>query len=133
MNNAIDLDPIPAQIKQLPRTERMAAFQKIALISGNELIRLYNAHHRGDDSFQKEFLPSLWVQYQTHFPTELVKACRQHLDPKDQDLIDQEILEKFSPRSWDWGKIPQCVEPKLAILKAVHILIQPHMATSVNS
>lgn len=102
--------------------DRIRLRPKEDIVSGKELKFLQQAHRRGeDDTFQQEFLPHIWAAYQKYFPAELAKICRQHPDLKD--LNDQQVLDKYLPRNWDWTNVSQCVESKLAILETLHALI----------
>lgn len=102
--------------------DKMRLRPKEDIVSGKELKFLQEAHRRGgDDTFQREFLPHIWAACQKYFPAELAKICRQKSGKKDLD--DQQILDKYLPRNWDWTNVSQCAESKLAILQTVHSLI----------
>jgi len=102
--------------------DRMRLRPKEDIVSGKELKFLQEAHRRGrDDTFQQEFLPHIWTAYQKYFPAELAKICRQH--PDEKDLNDQQVLDKYLPRNWDWTNVSQCAESKLAILQTLQVLI----------
>jgi hypothetical protein len=118
----------PSSLTSSSILDRMRLRPKEDIVSGKELKFLQEAHRRGgDDTFQREFFPHIWVAYQKYFPTELAKICRQN--PDEKDLNDQQILDKYLPRNWDWTNVSQCVESKLALLEKLQTLISPPPAS----